>query len=345
MLIRNTCCAASVLFLALVIVPTFSRPALAETLEGWPHISDYWSVQLENDFFSLSGDQHYTNGIEITRLKAGTGPKWLSGLGRLLPFFQLDEEGAAYTYSLGQKVFTPEDLTRTDLITDDRPYAGYLFFRTALLSRTYRSEDMEGGNILEISLGTIGPNAGAESAMKRVHQLVDSETPMGWDNQLSNEPTLGISYARLWSIIQPGPGSLQFGIIPHLTAQLGNVYTYGAGGVIFRLGNNLRTSFSPPTIRPGFPGVCYFRSSQTFSWYLFGGHESRWVFKDIFLDGNTFKDSHSVKRENLVGDYQFGLSLHKGALRVSLSNVYRTKEFEEQKELTRFGALNLSFSF
>jgi hypothetical protein len=168
---------------------------------------------------------------------------------------------------------------------------------------------------------------------------------MGWDNQLSNEPTLGISYARLWSIIQPGPGSLQFGIIPHLTAQLGNVYTYGAGGVIFRLGNNLRTSFSPPTIRPGFPGVCYFRSSQSFSWYLFGGHESRWVFKDIFLDGNTFKDSHSVKKENLVGDYQFGLSLHKGRLRVSLSNVYRTKEFEEQKELTRFGALNLSFSF
>ena len=68
-------------------------------------------------------------------------------------------------------------------------------------------------------------------------------------------------------------------------------------------------------------------------------------FQGYIPYGNTYKDSHSVKKENLVGDYQFGLSLHKGSMRVSLSNVYRTKEFEEQKELTRFGALNFSFSF
>jgi len=168
---------------------------------------------------------------------------------------------------------------------------------------------------------------------------------MGWDNQLKNELGLLVSYSRIWNIIQPGPGFLEIGISPHLTGTLGNIYTHAAGGVMFRLGNNLRASFTPPNIRPGFPGISYFNPSPRFNWYLFFGHESRIVFRDIFLDGNTFADSHNVEKELLVGDHQFGLALHKNNFRIALSNMLRTKEFASQDTLTQYGALNLSFTF
>jgi hypothetical protein len=168
---------------------------------------------------------------------------------------------------------------------------------------------------------------------------------MGWDNQLKNELGLGMSYTRVWNIVQDLPGTIQIGVSPHLTGSLGNVYTHAAGGVMFRLGSNLRAGFTPPNIRPGFPGVSYFIPSPRWTWYLFFGHESRLVFRNIFLDGNTFTRSHSVTREILVGDHQFGMALQRGKFRVSLSNMLRTKEFTDQNDLTRYGALNLSFTF
>jgi lipid A 3-O-deacylase len=168
---------------------------------------------------------------------------------------------------------------------------------------------------------------------------------MGWDNQVANELCLDVSYSRIWSTIQPGPGSFQLGITSHVTMELGNVYTYAAGGVMLRFGGNLEACTTPPNIRPGFPGVPYFRSSLELNWYFFAGYESRLVFRDIFLDGNTFSDSHSVDKERLVGNHQFGFSMHKSSWRVALSTMSRTKEFTTQDELTRYGVLNVSFIF
>jgi len=339
---RFTC---RVLLLSLLMLWFTPMPASCDEPGDWRLTSAYWSVQLENDFFALSGDRYYTNGVDVSRLVAGTGPGWLSGLARRMPFYHLSGEESAVDYSLGQKIFTPEDLDQTALIPDDRPYAGYVFFSAALLSRVYRSEDLQTGNILAVTVGLVGPASGAATVQKYFHEIFDSAIPMGWDNQLKDELGLGLTYTRVWSIIQPGPGSLQFGISPHLTAELGNIYAYGAGGVMFRLGSNLSASFSPPNIRPGFPGISYFTRLPGFNWYLFAGHESRLVFRDIFLDGNTFSDSHSVDRELLVGDHQFGFALQKGKMRLALSNMIRTKEFKTQNELTRYGALNLSFTF
>ncbi len=115
---------------------------------------------------------------------------------------------------------------------------------------------------------------------------------------------------------------------------VGNVYTYAAGGVMFRVGDNLKRDLSPPNIRPGFPGLAYFRGGDESSWYLFLGFESRLVARDIFLDGNTFKDSHSVEKEKLVGDMQFGLVYQVNRWRFAFSNMLRTKEFATQEDNT-----------
>ena len=66
------------------------------------------------------------------------------------------------------------------------------------------------------------------------------------------------------------------------------------------------------------------------------------MLQNIFLDGNTFKDSHSVDKEPLVGDFQAGLVLTWKGYRLSFTSVHRTREFEGQESSTRYGAFSLS---
>ena len=70
--------------------------------------------------------------------------------------------------------------------------------------------------------------------------------------------------------------------------------------------------------------------------------EGRYVAHSIFLDGNTFRDSHSVDREPLVGDLQAGLVLTWKDVRLSFTNIFRTDEFEGQSSPTEFGSISLS---
>jgi hypothetical protein len=81
------------------------------------------------------------------------------------------------------------------------------------------------------------------------------------------------------------------------------------------------------------------------AWYLFVGVEGRAVAHNIFLDGNTFKDSRSVDAEPLVGDLQFGLVLTWGRVRLSYTHVLGSHEFKTQPGNTQFGVASLSVAF
>ena len=213
------------------------------------------------------------------------------------------------------------------------------------MSHISHGKNFDNGNQFEITIGVVGPGALGEEAQTSVHELIGSDTPNGWDNQLNNELALGLSYSRFWRRIYPLPIGLEFGANSQVSGALGNVYTYGSGGVMFRLGKNLQRDMSPPNIRPGFPGVTYFRPNNRSSWYLYLGFEGRLVIRDIFLDGNTFSDSHSVEKEPLVGDMQYGFVYLFDDMRISFSNMVRSDEYTTQEETTRYGAINISFLY
>lgn len=69
------------------------------------------------------------------------------------------------------------------------------------------------------------------------------------------------------------------------------------------------------------------------------------VVRNILFDGNTFRDSHSVDKEPFVADIigVIGLIIHR--IKITYALVYRTKEFETQREAQRFGAIAVSFTF
>lgn len=135
---------------------------------------------------------------------------------------------------------------------------------------------------------------------------------------------------------------LEIDLAPHLGVILGNVMTSASIGTTLRIGRDLSSDYGPPKIQPSLPGSGFFHPSKKIGWYLFAGLEGRYVLHNIFLDGNTFGNSHDVKREPFVGDLQAGLVLNWKNIRISFTNIYRTDEFEGQGEATKFGSISLS---
>lgn len=322
----------------------YSQFGIADTDSGPSLRKTYWSIQFENDFFTRSGDRYYTHGSQASGLIMGETPEWLVSISQIVPGYESDGKIRGTNYTIGQQIFTPDNTVSPELLHNDRPYAGYYFTSAALLSRISHTDISDSGNLLEFTIGIVGPSSMGEETQTSFHDLIDIESPRGWDNQLHNELGLGISYSRAWKYVYPLSDTYEFGISPQLTATLGNVYTYVAGGAMFRFGARISGDFAPPSVRPGFLGTPLFQTGKDFSWYLYAGFEGRLVGRNIFLDGNTFSDSHSVEKESLVGDYQYGLVFRFNRVRVALSSITRTREFTTQVDDTRFGAVNVSFA-
>jgi len=69
------------------------------------------------------------------------------------------------------------------------------------------------------------------------------------------------------------------------------------------------------------------------------------VLWDIFLEGNTVADSHSVSKKHVVGSAHFGATIVFGRTRLTFTQVFRTKEFDGQDSGDRFGTVALSVNF
>lgn len=319
--------------------------ALAENDLATRDDSGILSLQVENDLWGKGTDRHYTHGTRISYLSSEDVPEWLEQGAALVPIFS--RHGHLRTsYSVGQSIFTPENISTKSLLKDDRPYAGWLYGAVGLISdHRVRDGKFRSGRLdsLELNLGIVGPDAFAEETQTFVHKIVDSPKPQGWDNQLHNELGIMLVYDRQWQAqyIDEIMG-MGVDLTPHFGLILGNVITSASFGTTLRIGRDLPSDYGPPLIQPSLPGSGFFRPSKGFGWYLFAGLEGRYVLHNIFLDGNTFGDSHEVKRRPWVGDLQAGVVFTWNNLRLSFTNIFRTDEFEGQKSSTEFGSISLS---
>lgn len=322
--------------------------AKAQDLEPRPPDPDWiLTGQFSNDIFGGS-DAHFTHGTRFSALSPdGHVPHFIERAGKWLPLFP-EDGNLRITYSLGQEIFTPERIEEHELIEDDRPYAGWLYGGIGLTSENGSQLDT-----LELNLGVVGPASLAEQTQTEYHKLINVTIPEGWDNQLENEPGIVLYYERKWRNVwevQLGDlamlNNLGVDVTPHLGGALGNVYTYGAGGLTLRFGEDLPDDYGPPRIRPALPGSDYFRPTDDFGWYLFAGAEGRIVVRNIFLDGNTFEDSHSVDKRPLVLDLQAGIAVNLGErVRLAYTHLWRSKEFDGQDAGDQYGTLSLSVRF
>ena len=296
---------------------------------------------LENDAFA-DRDFYYSSGVQFSWLSPSSPPEFMEQ-GAILGEFLLDNvEQRRWGLTLGHMFYTPQN---TDLIIPDptdRPYAAWLYVAGSVVS--YSADQL---NTLELQLGIVGPHAYGEEIQNTVHDWLEDNPARGWDSQLKDEFGFNLILERKWRAI-PLPIGDDFGLdlTPHLRISLGNVATYAAAGATLRFGQNLAADFGAPLIRPSASGSAFFDKREGFGWYLFAGVEGRAVAQDIFLDGNTFRDSPpSVDKEWVVADFVTGAAVMIGDARVTYAQVIRTEEFKGQDGNAKFGSLSVSWSF
>ena len=301
--------------------------------------SGTFGILFENDIF-FDTDREYTNGILFDYAPpAADTPEWAVRAARWLPFFA-DSGEVRTAYSLGQNMYTPEHYRIPVPLPTERPYAGYLYGAIAVLEKNPHRLDQ-----VQLQFGVVGPWSLAEAAQKWVHAICcKNRKPLGWSYQLRNEPAVQLIYQHTFKFMPKQDfWGLSLDFEPHAGGAIGTVYDYFNAGAMIRAGYNLPDDFGPIRIEPGLPGSAFIASDESFSIYGFAGVDGRAIARNIFLDGNTWRDSRSVVKKNLVGDLALGLVVSYSRYRLSLTHVFRTREYKTQSErVDEFGAVNVS---
>lgn len=309
-----------------------------------------FTLAVENDTRRLGGpnsDDGYTNGFRIAYTYAEDRvPNWVPTLTDWSEELrkQLQKSTTNFGLSLTQKIYTPDDTDKTTLITDDRPYAAWLYVG---FTANYKTDVHS--HSLELDLGMVGPAAMGERAQNGFHNLIDIPEAQGWDNQLNNEPTLQLSYfqkQRFVDVLDKDTGRM-LDIIPMGGISAGNVLIAVHAGVMGRVGINIPNDFGPtrPSASDGDMIKDPRDNNPSLPWRAYGFASARGsaVAHNLFLDGNTFGGSHSVTRRPFVFETDFGYGLQYKNLSFIWRFVTVSPEFEERNTFHSFASITISY--
>lgn len=320
-------------------------------------------IYFENDLF-YNEDRDYTNAVQLRvispdlRSLAENGflPECIGDALGSVPF--PGYRGATMfniSAGFGQHIYTPKDTGSRELQDDDRPYAGYAYGLLALHAKRYNRLDT-----IELAAGIIGPSSLAEQTQNEVHRIRDIDTAKGWKHQLRDEPAAMLTWSRVWRLnAETEPGGWGWDVLPQINVSAGTPYTRAGLGSELRFGWNLPPDYGTSTIRPGsgisrpmeegVPGADSHYHSDNFldhcSIYAFVGADGYAVAWNSFLDGNIWKDSHSVDKLPLTGELSGGLAVLIDNFQITYTHVYRAKEYHGQRKGHNFGSITVGYSF
>lgn len=314
------------------------------------------SVYFENDIF-YNTDEYYTNAVKLRFISPSLQSLAENGmlsdhLDGLMEAVQKIRRTEVMQYNvsagIGQSLYTPRDTQTKSLQRDDRPYAAHLYGFLGLHVKEPHLMDT-----YELSLGMVGPAALGRQTQNTVHRIKGVDTAKGWKNQLRNEPAAALSWTRNYRITaDDDTQGWNWNLLPYHSLTVGNVLTQAALGTEVRFGYNLPRTFGTSQIKPGSsvhaPSDSSLPSAADPGWgfYLFLGAEGRAVARNIFLDGNTWKDSHSVEKKPFVGELNGGFGVTINGINVSYNHVYLTREFKKQpKKKQEYGSINITIPF
>ena len=305
---------------------------------------DFFSLTLENDAF-VREDGLYTGGLiaawgygGLEGLDKQTLPGWLAYLAQKSYLNSQQDKRYAITYRVAHLSQTAIDIKVAELVEEDAPYVGMLGWAGQLTAYDQFIIDR-----LSLTLGMVGPVVDAELVQYVVHKVIGANDPQGWDNQIGNEPVFRLQAERLWRVYNKTLENTEFDLLTAVNAGIGNLRSDIAAGVGGRWGMDLQHNFSSAAAFPvqKLNGA----HNSPHGWYFFANVSASYVANDIFIDANTFQDSHRV---DLIHP-QYGASLGVMANIYNWNLVYTllqlSDQYHGQSEHSRFGSLTLTYYF
>jgi len=315
------------------------------TLSLFGYELDEWELErtnfyFENDIFSKT-DSQYTAGGKLVNIY--TLPK--SSFFKI-PFLSDYDKEHFFSMGIAQQVFTPDDINASKLITDDRPYAGWLYLEFGI----HQTGDDQLDSLL-LQIGAIGKLSGAEGLQTEIHKITGSSSPNGWKNQLHSEIGINLTYQHKWHINGESYLGMSSDLVPYYSVSLGNVKTQLSSGLFMRFGWNILQDYGSSHIgtdgENGIPlenyGLC--KSASLWSFTFNFGSSLRAVAYDIFLDGNSLHSSHSVDKENLIVYGSYGFTARYQHLTLDYILTTSTSHFVAEKSTHKFGTILLSYLY
>ncbi|MFT3803537.1 MAG: lipid A deacylase LpxR family protein [Burkholderiaceae bacterium] len=311
------------------------------------------NFRVDNDLFG-GQDQGYSNGAQLTlvspNLKSYVDDPCLSPTVRWLNrhLDWLAPQGFPQqnmVFTVAHAIYTPADPRRRDLITDDRPYAAALLFGVG-----YNARNADTLHTTQLKLGLVGPSARGRQVQNSVHKILGDQSFEGWDNQLRDEPVFMLQHERMRRIAGKFGNGWGWDAIGHYGAAVGNFATFANAGYQLRFGRHLPNDFGSAPLRPAGENTAPDGDgdgvqANTWRHHLFVTMDVRWVLRDITLDGNTWKSSHSVDKKPLVGYVGYGFAVMHGPWKFALARYHSSRQFYGQQERPVFGSFTISYSF
>jgi len=255
-------------------------------------------LELENDILAGT-DRRYTHGTRITY-----------------------EYNDLY-WSIGQNIYTPEDIEATIPSRYDRPYAGVLylslsgtkFWIDGKTTTGYRKSFHQ----LTVSIGTVGKYSFAEETQTFIHGLMDGRDPNGWDYQVEDAFLLQGNWKIHGDIFR----NRHLSTTVYMDGEVGTISSHtGVGGTILT-GYNIPRALNHPIIS----------EVNDLSVYV---HIDLLV-KNVF-DNDLLKSDHTqITKTEVVLESRLSAGVIYKNYEFRYTFVYRSEEFEEQEEPTMFG--------
>ena len=293
---------------------------------------------LENDVLTGS-DNNYSNGFGLSWVSAELDnyddDRFVSKWGRFWSFlpFVGDEGYTTYaSWTFGQEMSTPDEITDPNPSLDDQPYAGILSVDSVLYARKGRWT-----HAWQIKLGVVGPDSQADDTQK-YSRLDGGDEPMGWDTQLPNEPVINVGYTAAYLAAAGRVGqSAEWRVVPVGTVGAGTYFTGAGVGVYGEFGWNLVDALGVTSLRSGLNAASTVGVGRVKGWSVgfFGGVGGYGVAHFLPLDGTVFHDSRSVDSEPFIGMGSLGFCVRHGGFVVSLAATVFTDTFKTQQEAPR----------
>lgn len=282
-----------------------------------------------NDFFmgllKKGGpeDRDFTQGLAFSYTSKGEySRKYANHLPELALTRPTKELPDVVSYQIGQHLRTPEDISTTENIPDDIPYSGWLF------SSVKRTNLYEDGKIeTGLTLGVVGPAALGEETQTWFHELIDSDKPYGWGNQIENEPGIILEHRREWDDYR----SEHVAVLTGVFARGGNIHIDSGHYTTLMIGWNLPQ---------------YIDSVTDWRLYLFSTIKTNAVVRNIFIDGNTIGGKKTeLEKEWKYAEIDYGIAL--GLWRVAAKFYGKTasKQYDTDHVEHSIGIIELGSTF
>jgi hypothetical protein len=221
------------------------------------------------------------------------------------------------TFEIGQQFYTPDDISVSTLIPNDRPYAGWLYIGGSWRSTTYRTMVST-----HMYFGTTGKWSLAKPVQTIWHDLVGATKPMGWSHQIDNRVGVALVHTRQRAFEAELSGRRVVDVMPYVGFTAGNIMTDAYAGGRVKAGWNISRDWSPAGIGPRVPT----RSPGGFEVFATADAQARVLGYSAFIDAAP---NHDLSRNYGVWDAAWGFGFRAGWFGLMYRVAYLSPEYDE----------------